>query len=38
MASKTSNQKRKTVRLDDQTVIRGEGGETHQNAGVIFRS
>ena len=22
-----------TVRLDDQTVIRGEGGETHQNAG-----
>ncbi len=33
MASKTSNQKRTTVRLDDQTVIRGEGGETHQNAG-----
>src|SRR6202045_3993388 len=33
MASKTSNQKRKTVRLDDQTVIRGEGGEIHQNAG-----
>jgi Catalase len=33
MASKTSNQKRKTVRLGDQSVIRGEGGETHQNAG-----
>src|ERR1700738_5667439 len=33
MGSKTSNQKRNTVRLDDQTVIRGEGGETHQNAG-----
>lgn len=33
MASKTSHQKRKTVHLDDQTVIRGEGGETHQNAG-----
>jgi catalase len=33
MASKTSNHKRKTVRLDDQTVIRGEGGETHQSAG-----
>src|SRR3984957_10191861 len=33
MANKTSNQKRKTSRLDDQTVIRGEGGETHQHAG-----
>ena len=33
MASKTSNQKRKMVRLGDQSVIRGEGGETHQNAG-----
>jgi catalase len=33
MASKTFNQKRKTVRLDDQTVIHGGGGETHQNAG-----
>jgi catalase len=32
MANKASNQKRKTAHLDDQTVIRGEGGETHQNA------
>jgi catalase len=33
MASKISNPKRKTVRLDDQNVTRGEGGETHQTAG-----
>jgi catalase len=33
MASKISNPKRKTVRLGDQKVTRGEGGETHQNAG-----
>ncbi|MBF6569139.1 MAG: catalase [Candidatus Binataceae bacterium] len=33
MASKNTNQKRKSVRLNDQTVIRGEGGETHQTAG-----
>jgi catalase len=33
MASKISNPKRKTVRLDDQKVTRGEGGETHQTAG-----
>ena len=34
MTSKTPNQKRKTVRLNDQKVIRGEGGEAHQNAGA----
>ena len=33
MASKTSNRKRKAVRLGDQSVVRGEGGEIHQNAG-----
>jgi catalase len=33
MASKTSDQKRKTARLGDQAIIRGQGGETHQNAG-----
>ena len=33
MASKTSNRKRKAVRLSDQSVVRGEGGEIHQNAG-----
>ena len=33
MASKISSAKRKMVRLDDQKVTRGEGGETHQNAG-----
>jgi catalase len=32
MASKTSSQKRKTARLGDQAIVRGEGGETHQTA------
>jgi catalase len=33
MASRTSDQKRKTARLVDQIIIRGQGGETHQNGG-----
>src|SRR5271170_7585978 len=33
MANKTPNSRRKTVHLDDQKILRGEGGETHQAAG-----
>jgi catalase len=33
MANKTPNGRRKSVRIDDQKIIRGEGGETHQIAG-----
>src|SRR5271163_2592007 len=33
MAKKTPNSRHKSVHLNDQKIIRGEGGETHQTAG-----
>src|SRR6201992_2391252 len=34
MPNKPPNSRRKTVRIEDQKIIRGEGGETHQAAGA----